>query len=108
MKPVTKQIRWPELFGESGKDMSEKNRRRRWEEWKALLIADGEQGMVDYWAKDNLEETCSGCIHRDNDWCKYNGLPCNVNPILTFRAGIIGMACMGLGYQSKPEQLELF
>jgi len=108
MEPVTKQIRWPQLFGAEPEDMPEKTRRQRWEEWKRLLIKDGEQEMVDYWAKDHVDESCAGCIHRDQDWCGYSGLPCNVNPILTFRMGMIGMACMGLGYRPNYKQGELF
>lgn len=64
--------------------------------------------MVNYWSKDNVEETCSGCIHRDNDWCKYAELPCNINPALTIKEGIIGMACCGAGKQIESKQLELF
>lgn len=103
-KPVDVTIRWPDLFQ---KEMSPKTRRERWEKWKEVARNTDEQGreMADYWS--NSEETCTGCIHRDNDWCKYNELPCNVNPILTLQHGQIGMACMGLGYQAKPIQQEL-
>lgn len=106
---VKRKTSWVELFGEKGSDMSEDVRRERWEEWKKIAIEAGEQEMVDYWVKDNIEETCSGCIHREEDWCRSYGLPCNVNPILTLRSGIIGMACMGLGKEVEPpKQLELF
>jgi hypothetical protein len=107
-KPVNKKIRWHDLFT---KDMAAWVRKERWEEWKAKAVeGDDEQGkeMVDYWAKDNIDETCAGCIHRDNDWCKYAELPCNVNPVLTLQNGIIGMACCGVGYQASMKQGELF
>jgi len=107
-KPVDKTIRWSDLFKV---EMSAWLRRERWEEWKAKAIeGDDERGreMVDYWAKDNIEETCAGCIHRDNDWCKHSELPCNVNPILTLQTGQIGMACCGIGYHADMKQGELF
>lgn len=104
---VEKGIRWYQLFGESGPDMSEKTRRARWEKWKKLISA-GEQHVVDYWAKDHIEESCSGCVNKDGDWCKAVGLPCNVNPVLTFSIGLIGMACMGMAKRTIPEQLQLF
>lgn len=106
-KDLSVGIRWPDLFQ---KDMSPKVRRERWEKWKEIASGHDEQGreMVAYWSTENVDETCSGCIHRDGDWCKYQELPCNVNPILTLQHGQIGMACMGLGYQAKPEQLEMF
>lgn len=105
--PVTKQIRWFQLFGENGSEIPEVTRRKRWEEWKALLLADGQQEGVDYWSKDNLGE-CIGCKHKEGDWCKLVGLPCNVNPILTFQLNHIGMACMGAGYNQDLVQGKLF
>lgn len=106
-KKVDVTIRWPDLFQ---KEMSPTLRRERWEKWKEIANNTDERGreMVAYWSVDNVEETCSGCIHRDKDWCKFNEFPCNVNPVLTLQHGMIGMACMGLGYEAKPEQLELF
>lgn len=106
MKPVSLSIRWAELFGENPKDISPEDRRKRWEEWKVLAIEDGGQQVVDYWARDNIDECCFGCKHHDGDWCKYSELPCCVNPVLTFRENIIGMACCGVGFE--PGQLKMF
>lgn len=104
-KPVDVSIRWPDLFQ---KEMSPEIRRERWEKWKEVAGNHDEQGreMVAYWS--NSDETCTGCVHRDGDWCKHSDLPCNVNPILTIRHGQIGMACMGLGYVADSAQPELF
>ena len=106
-KKVDVQIRWHQLFEQK---MPPALRRERWAEWKEAALAEGEEGseMVDYWVKDYVEETCCGCLHRDNDWCKYGELPCSVNPILTIQQGIIGMACCGAGYEAKLEQGDLF
>lgn len=106
--PVTKEIRWFQLFGKTGQDMPEDTRRARWEEWKGLLIADGEQEIADRWSKDHVEETCAGCRHKDGDWCKLVGLPCNVNPVLTFSRNWVGMACRGAGYNEDLVQGTLF
>lgn len=106
--PITKQIRWFQLFGETGKDIPEKTRRKRWEKWKALLVADGDHQVLNHWSKDHVDETCAGCKHKDGDWCKAAGLPCNVNPFLTFQFNHIGMACMGIGFNQEVKQGELF
>lgn len=108
MKPVEPIMTWHDLLGEKRESMTDVERRARWEEWKKVTTAVGDKHIVDYWAKDNVEETCSGCVHRDKDWCKLAGLPCNINPILTMKAGIIGMACMGAGKELAPVQQSLF
>jgi hypothetical protein len=106
--PITKEIRWFQLFGENGSEIPEPTRRKRWEEWKALLLAEGHREVVDHWAKDHIEEGCHGCRHKDGDWCKLAGLPVNVNPILTFQFNHIGMACQGAGYNQDLVQGKLF
>lgn len=108
MNPVKRKTSWAELLGEKREDMPDKERRSRWEHWKKLAIKAGDQEMVDYWTKDNAEETCSGCVHRDGDWCKSEGLPCSINPVLTFQYSIAGMACMGAGKQVMAVQQTLF
>lgn len=107
LTPVTKQIRWFQLLGNDSSEIPEATRRQRWEQWKALVIKDGEQESVDRWSKDNLE-ACVGCKHKDGDWCKAVGLPCCVNPILTFAYNQIGMACQGIGYNQEFIQGKLF
>lgn len=106
LTPVTKQIRWYQLFGRDGSEIPAPDRCTRWEEWKALLVKDGEQEFVDHWAKDNLG-ACVGCKHKNQDWCMLVGLPCNVNPILTFSHNHVGMACQGVGF-NKDIQGKLF
>lgn len=105
--PVTLQIRWHELFGEKPVDITPEHRRKRWEEWKALgMKADAQvRRMVRVWSKER-DETCKGCAHRSKDWCLSFGLPCTVNPHLTFNDNIMGMACGGAGYEAK--QLTIF
>lgn len=36
------------------------------------------------------------CQHYKSGWCGYAELPCGINPYLTPRTGIVGMACMGM------------
>lgn len=95
--------RWHEILGDKKRSMSDDVRRQRWEKWKSLGRRAGKRGkeMVKYWSEENVDETCYGCKHRDGDWCKLQELPCNVNPVLTFNEGIIGMACCGAGYEAK-------
>lgn len=107
LEQMSKHNRWWEILGNNPNDFTTEERRERWERWKQLA-ADDEAGraMVDYWAKDNVDEACAGCKHRDKDWCNLQGLPCNVNPVLTIKDGIIGMACMGAGYESDQPAVE--
>lgn len=107
MQPITLTIRWHELFGEKPADITPELRRKRWEEWKALGMKSDAQGrkMVKVWSKGH-DETCTNCAHKDKDWCAAFGLPCTVNPVLTFDDNIMGMACGGAGFEAK--QLNIF
>jgi hypothetical protein len=102
MTPVTLNIRWHELFGETKADMPDAIRRERWEQWKALCAK--EPDIIEQWT--NPEETCLGCKHREGDWCAKQSLPCTVNPIFTYAMNMSGMACMGAGYE--PGQMKMF
>jgi hypothetical protein len=42
----------------------------------------------------------------DKDWCLRAELPCTVNPLLTVKHGMMGMACMGMGYDDGINQME--
>lgn len=97
--PVTLEIRWHELFGEGKGEISAGKRRARWEEWKSIAPAEA----VEYWTDGSA---CRDCVHKNADWCSIVELPCTVNPVLTFRHGMIGMACCGTGL--TPRQPELF
>lgn len=102
MKDVKRHISWIELFGERRGDMADDVRRSRWEEWKKLCNDAGETDIVEQWTEPSMAENCSSCVHCDKDWCNASGLPCTVNPILTFQFSMLGMACMGTGH--KPKQ----
>lgn len=106
MHPITLTIRWHELFGENPADITPELRRKRWEEWKALGNKTDAQGrrMAKVWSKS--DEKCTNCAHMDKDWCNAFGLPCTVNPVLTYRHNMIGMACGGAGFEAK--QLNIF
>ncbi len=96
------ELSWQELFP---KTTSPDARRQRWEKWKkAAITLDPEQGQrgVEYWQRHE----CGPCDQVDGDWCKLQGLPCTVNPILTFNYGYIGMACMGFYPSALRERLE--
>ena len=75
-------------------------RRKMWNELKNAAPE-----AASYWED---AEGCSSdnacCSHLSNGWCGFAELPCGVNPYLTPKAGMLGMACMG----SVPDgQLEL-
>ena len=104
MKTVTLGIRWSELFGEHKGDMSDKMRRLRWETWKQLSRDHGRFESIAWWSTP--AELCFNCEHCDGDWCRFQSLPCTVNPITTFSNNEIGLACMGVGYRNKQLQFE--
>lgn len=90
---VSLEISFEDLLGINCREITEKDRRNRWAAWLILARADKQDGAR-YWC-DKSE--CIGCKSLHGSWCKLQGLPCTVNPILTFKHGMIGMACMGAG-----------
>jgi hypothetical protein len=100
-KAVALQSSWTKILDVAGPE----ERRQRWEEWKRLALAAGEKGLVDLWTDT---EACLGCKHRNRDWCLRTELPCAVNPFLTLKTGMTGMACMGMGRDDGINQGELF
>lgn len=100
MDPVELTSRWHEILGNSQADMPDELRRERWEQWKTLCLQqkDGKE-VVSHWT-DSIEN-CTGCMHLDGDWCRFQQLPATVNPILTFSSNMAGMACMGVGFNTK-------
>lgn len=103
MIAVTLGIRWIELFGENKSKMPDKIRRSRWEKWKQLCRDNGGFEIVEYWSTP--DPVCLNCKHCDGDWCRFQSLPCSVNPITTFSSNEIGMACMGIGFHNKQQEL---
>lgn len=98
LPPVTLESSWSEILDAKAADMPADVRRRRWEQWKSLA-ARGKHGReaIGYWTDT---EACAGCRHLDGDWCRLQELPVTVNPVLTLRGGgMIGMACMGAGWE---------
>lgn len=109
---VTLKSTFYDLFGTKAQDLDEAIRRERWERWKEIAAKSGKRGsgLVEVWTDT---EGCHGpefdhdCAHLDGDWCRLMGLPASVNPILSMRHGMPGMACMGAGYEpSTPQRAE--
>lgn len=93
--PVTLESKFEEIFHLS---MPPKLRRDRWAQW--LRIARSRKYSHDAAEMWTDHEACVGCKHlRGRAWCTLQNLPCTVNPYLSFRTGMIGMACMGGGYE---------
>jgi hypothetical protein len=93
LPPVTLTSSWDDLLGFP---IPPATRRQRWQAWLQLAPND----MVKSWTDTRA---CNDCRHLDGHWCQYAHLPCTTNPILTFRHGVIGMACMGLGKETKRQ-----
>lgn len=97
LPPVKAKTSWVELFGGNGADIPPDIRRERWEQWKRLADAE----VVEWWSDVEGCVDRGDCVHLDGDWCSLCGLPASVNPILTMRHGMIGMACAGAAYEPK-------
>ncbi|HBL74279.1 MAG: hypothetical protein A2W90_18165 [Bacteroidetes bacterium GWF2_42_66] len=96
---ISKLSSFEQVLGKTSEEYSEQERKLRWQK---VLSFDREVKRI--WS-DTSE--CIGCVHLSGSWCNMQGLPCCVNPILSFNHGMIGMACMGLGYEEMPKQLQL-
>lgn len=96
-------ISWFDLLGKNKNDMPDNIRRERWDIWKEKVLMNGDFDILEYWTNN---EPCGHCRHLSGDWCTLMEIPVTVNPILTMREGIIGMACMGT-YKEEPGQREL-
>lgn len=93
MPQVTLDMSFEDILGLSSAEITEPERKQRWVEW--LEIAAKEEYRMDELWSDTTE--CIGCKHLNEIWCDLAGLPCTVNPILSFQHALIGMACMGAG-----------
>ena len=103
LKRVKAESTWWELFGRKEDEISRALRRKRWEKWKSLNI-EKDKKLVSRWTKTTK---CKGCEFISEDWCILQGLPCTVDPRITFSTGKVGMACRGVIYNSKRQQKKL-
>jgi hypothetical protein len=93
--PVSLDDSFETILGCGSVEFDEALRRQRWARW--LRLAWNRKRSRDaarYWRDASA---CIGCRHLRGSWCGLMGLPCTVNPYVSFRAGVIGMACMGTG-----------
>ena len=97
LPPVTLTIRFADLLGDKMLTIPAAERRTRWADWLRLARETGDGAR--YW-NDNSE--CKGCRHLRGSWCRQQELPCTVNPILSYRTGQRGLACMGAGREDMP------
>lgn len=105
MADITLNDSFEKILGKNGSEYTASERKERWERWKKIARDSDKQDLVNYWSDT---EGCEGCIHINESgaWCNLMGLPCAVNPVLSFRHGMIGMACMGAGKETA-EQVEI-
>lgn len=66
-----------------------------WVSWLAI-VKRKDKLMHEVWSS---LECCFDCKHinKKNVWCKLVNIPATINPYLTRRTGMVGMACMGVG-----------
>lgn len=99
---ISKLSSFEQIFGKSIDDYTEDERKERWA--KATSFKGGKD-VKEYYENS---EGCEGCRHFQNGWCALASLPCGINPVLTFRMGMVGMACQGVGYEAKEgSQIEM-
>jgi len=98
LEPVRLESSFEQILGAREIEMEEKTRRHRWAQWLKLARAT-DRDVAKLWMEI---DDCTDCINRrGRAWCDMQALPCTVNPILSFREGMLGMACCGMGYQSE-------
>jgi len=98
LESVKLESSFEQILGAREIEMEIKTRRRRWAQW--LKLARAVDKEVAKWWMDI--DGCASCINRrGRAWCDLQALPCTVNPILSFREGMLGMACCGMGYQGQ-------
>ncbi len=97
----SKDSNFHDVFGDYLNAYSEEERMQRWKAFKTTLSSSMQGFYEDYTA-------CSGCVFldRDNCWCKYAGLPCNVNPTYGFK--MLQMACGGAAFEPHELTLTIF
>lgn len=68
------------------------------ENWRNWLSVAKKKDKLLYEVWSDLEG-CFECKHlnKKDVWCKLQSIPATINPILTLRLGMVGMACMGAG-----------
>lgn len=87
-----------QILGENIESFTEEERKKRWQRWIDLALKGGKHETVEVWTDTS---GCEGCKHLNGreSWCNLMSLPCTVNPVLSFKHGLVGMACMGAGYE---------
>ncbi|RHX89888.1 hypothetical protein [Leptospira stimsonii] len=96
MNEITLKSSFESILGKKREDYSDKVRQERWNYWK-ILVSKKKRWLMEVWSNT---KGCEGCIHlnKKESWCNLQGLPCTVNPILSFQNALPGLACMGAGY----------
>ena len=94
-----------QILGKNSEEYTEIIRKERWRKVLKTLGKNNEWDDV---------SGCYGCMYLNNKeaWCDLMGLPCTVNPFLSFRYGMVGMACCGTSFIKREpslfEEEELF
>lgn len=96
---ICKYHSFPQILGAKKESYSTAERRRRWNKAMSLVSRD----IQKYWSDVSA---CTGCVYLEKAWCRLHDLPCTVNPTMTFRHGMAGMACCGVGKVNR--ELTLF
>ncbi len=103
--PVCHDSSFETILGYTGGTFTGRARRARWAQWIRLARArDDGPDVIDIWtAPDRI---CLECPKRKGlGWCGMMDLPCNVNPVFSFRTGGVGMACMGFLPHNHPDKI---
>lgn len=100
LPPVQLKISFADLLGNNDSEITEADRRDRWQQWLALAAKNKYRLDIAWTDTDG----CNGCQHLDGNWCSLMRLPCTVNPYLSYNYGMVGMACAGAGKSIGDQQ----
>ncbi|BAP30113.1 uncharacterized protein CHSO_1076 [Chryseobacterium sp. StRB126] len=88
-----------QILGKKESQYSKDDRKLRWNKCIKEFKDNDKADVIEVWTSPGGDGECVQCIHfnYDDGWCVLMGLPSSVNPVLSFKHGMPGMACMGAG-----------
>ncbi|MCJ8153217.1 hypothetical protein MKJ01_05505 [Chryseobacterium sp. SSA4.19] len=94
-----------QILGKTVNDYSKEERKSRWNKCLEEFRSSGRNDLIEVWTEPGGDGSCLECVHYNlgDGWCVLMGLPSAVNPILSFQHALPGMACMGVGKQTKGQ-----
>lgn len=94
-----------QILGKTQQTYTKEERKERWNKCISEFEKNNKSEFIEVWNGPGGDGTCCECIHFNpvDGWCVLLGLPSTVNPILSFQHALPGLACMGVGKETKGQ-----